>query len=84
MTIDDVKFVPSQFHFHSGIGETDSPTDDGSENTFNGKHFPLEMHVVHMNEKYTQDGQFRAAVLGVMFDLNSSPDFKGSFADSFF
>lgn len=49
MTIDDVKFVPSQFHFHSGKGETDLPTDDGSENTFNGKHYPLEMHVVHIN-----------------------------------
>ncbi len=42
------------------------------------------MHVVHMNEKYTKDGQFRAAVLGVMFELNLSPDFEGSFADSFF
>lgn len=56
MTLEDVKFVPYQFHFHKGVGETDLQTDDGSENTFNGKHYPLEMHVVHKNENYTQNG----------------------------
>ncbi|KAG1682726.1 DNA topoisomerase 4 subunit B [Nymphon striatum] len=40
ITIDGIKFTLKQFHFHAP-----------SENTVNGKHFPLETHFVHLSEK---------------------------------
>jgi len=55
------------FHFHWGdFGMK------GSEHTIDGKRYPLEMHIVHLNERYASleeavqypDG---LAVLGVMF-----------------
>ena len=42
-------FTPKQIHFHMGSGKTSSPNDDGSEHTFSNKYYPLEMHIVHMN-----------------------------------
>ena len=42
-------FKPLSFHFHMGKGQTNSTSDDGSEHTLKGKHFPLEMHVVMAN-----------------------------------
>jgi carbonic anhydrase len=50
LTIDDRSFELKQFHFHAP-----------SENTFNGKHFPLEGHLVHADK----DGNL--AVVAVMF-----------------
>lgn len=46
-----------QFHFHSP-----------SEHTFNGKHFPLEVHLVHA------DKQGNLAVVGVMFEQGDAND----------
>lgn len=50
LTLDERSFELKQFHFHAP-----------SENTFNGKHFPLEGHLVHAD----QDGNL--AVVAVMF-----------------
>ena len=49
--LDDDNFKLKQYHFHSP-----------SENTINGKQYPLEVHFVHSNEK----GDL--AVLAVMFE----------------
>ena len=51
LTIDGKAFVLTQFHFHTP-----------SENTFNGKRFPLEGHLVHADK----DGNL--AVVAVMFE----------------
>jgi carbonic anhydrase len=51
LTIDGRSFVLAQFHFHTP-----------SENTFNGKRFPLEGHLVHADK----DGNL--AVVALMFD----------------
>lgn len=48
------KFHLVQFHFHSI-----------SENTLDGKHYPLELHAVHKDK----DGHL--AVLGVLFDVGA-------------
>jgi len=50
LTVDGRRFELKQFHFHAP-----------SENTFNGKHFPLEGHLVHADK----DGKL--AVVAVMF-----------------
>ena len=46
-------FVPLQLHFHSP-----------SEHTIDGKHYDLEMHIVH---KYKDSGDL-GAVVGIFFD----------------
>lgn len=56
MTLDGVDYELKQFHFHMP-----------SEHTVNGKHFPVEAHFVHVNEK----GE--TAVLAMMF-LPGKPD----------
>ncbi|MBK4715386.1 MULTISPECIES: carbonic anhydrase [Tenebrionibacter/Tenebrionicola group] len=53
--LDDEKFTLRQFHFHAP-----------SENTVNGKHYPLEMHLVH------QDDEGEMAVVAVMFNVGAS------------
>jgi len=50
---DTTSFVPLSFHFHSP-----------SENTINGKHFDLEMHIVHKNKHTGHLG----AVVTIFFD----------------
>ena len=55
VTLDGEKFVLQQFHFHSP-----------SENTLNGKSFPMEAHFVHMNA----DGEI--AVIAVMFETGKA------------
>ncbi|KAM4706978.1 carbonic anhydrase 15-like [Discoglossus pictus] len=58
-----------QFHFHWG-----SPTRDGSEHTLDGKQYPMELHIVHINSKYgniveaKKDAQ-GLAVLGFLFTV---------------
>jgi carbonic anhydrase len=52
ITLDNQEFVLKQFHFHTP-----------SENTINGKHFPLEAHFVHRNEVTNH-----YAVVAVMFE----------------
>ncbi|WAR15734.1 CAH14-like protein [Mya arenaria] len=61
-------YVAAQFHFHWGADDT-----RGSEHAINGRHYPMEMHIVHYNRKY---GNFTAAlkpedglaVLGFFFE----------------
>ncbi|MCX2945329.1 carbonic anhydrase family protein [Rahnella perminowiae] len=55
VTLDGEKFVLQQFHFHSP-----------SENTLNGKSFPMEAHFVHMNA----EGEI--AVIAVMFETGKA------------
>ncbi len=50
MILDDVEYELKQFNFHTP-----------SENTVNGKHFPLEAHFMHQND----DGEL--AVLAMLF-----------------
>jgi carbonic anhydrase len=52
ITLDGADYVVRQFHFHSP-----------SEHTLDGKHFPLELHIVH------KDRQGNLAVVGLLFDL---------------
>ncbi|KAH3885053.1 hypothetical protein DPMN_009041 [Dreissena polymorpha] len=62
-------FVAEQFHFHWGAVD-----ERGSEHSVNGRHFPMEMHIVHYNKKY---GNFSSsvgkldglAVLGFFFEI---------------
>lgn len=50
--VDGIKFKLAQFHFHTP-----------SENTINGKHFPMEAHFVHL------DKNGNITVLAVMFKI---------------
>ena len=49
--LDGEQFTLKQFHFHTP-----------SENTINGKNFPLEVHLVHLNKKN------EIAVVAIMFE----------------
>jgi carbonic anhydrase len=51
IVLDGEAFTLKQFHFHTP-----------SENTINGKHFPLEAHLVHLNEKN------EIAVVAILFE----------------
>lgn len=51
MLVDGTRYDLLQFHFHAP-----------SEHTINGRHYPMEMHLVHKNKK----GEL--AVVGVMFE----------------
>ncbi|KAK2876883.1 hypothetical protein Q8A67_020979 [Cirrhinus molitorella] len=44
-------YNPKQFHLHWGNGTT-SP---GSEHTVDGKHYPMELHIVNVHSKYNGD-----------------------------
>ena len=55
VTIDDVPFQLQQVHFHAP-----------SENTLHGKHYAMEMHMVHKNA----DGEI--AVVAVMFETGAA------------
>lgn len=57
LTVDGHAYELKQFHFHTL-----------SENTIEGKHFPLEMHLVHVDK----DGNI--AVIGVMFSEGEKND----------
>lgn len=75
----------AQLHFHWGAS-----SDKGSEHKINGKHYPMEVHLVHFNTKYGTDlgkaiaeGNNRGkrdslAVLGTMFEIQEkdNDDFK--------
>ncbi|XP_063313118.1 carbonic anhydrase 15-like [Pelobates fuscus] len=61
-----------QFHFHWG-----SPKSDGSEHTMDGKQFPMELHIVHMNAKYKSIAEAKKdpeglAVLGFLFTVGET------------
>ncbi|XP_067128881.1 carbonic anhydrase 12-like [Centruroides vittatus] len=58
-----------QLHFHWGL-----ENERGSEHTVDGKRFPLEMHLVHYNERYKPGEAAKKpdglAVLAVLFELS--------------
>ncbi|KAG8455893.1 hypothetical protein GDO86_001911 [Hymenochirus boettgeri] len=61
-----------QFHFHWG-----SSTKDGSEHLLNGKQYPMELHIVHMNAKYKNIAEAKKdtqglAVLGFFFTVSDT------------
>ncbi|XP_052802891.1 carbonic anhydrase 2-like [Mya arenaria] len=62
-------FVAEQFHFHWGAADT-----RGSEHSINGRHYPMEMHIVHYNRRYgnlttAMDKEDGLAVLGFFFEI---------------
>lgn len=62
-------FVAQQFHFHWGAVDT-----RGSEHHINDRHFPMEMHIVHFNQKYgdikhAMDKSDGLAVLAFFFEI---------------
>lgn len=73
-------YTAAQFHFHSGLHHANTKL-MGSEHTYNGKHFPLELHIVHINEDEETQDKFKAAVVGVMFKAKNTK--KKTFADEF-
>lgn len=69
----------AQFHFHWG-----STSSKGAEHLINGIQYAMEMHLVHMNTKYSTMEQALAqpdgfAVVGVLFDVarNDNPALSG-------
>ncbi|XP_072000944.1 carbonic anhydrase 15-like [Engystomops pustulosus] len=66
------KYKALQFHFHWG-----SPNKDGSEHTVDGKQFPLELHIVHMNTKFNSITEAKKdpqglAVLGILITVGET------------
>ncbi|XP_078523973.1 carbonic anhydrase 15-like [Lissotriton helveticus] len=62
-------FQALQLHFHWG-----GPNQDGSEHRIDGKQFPMELHIVHLNSKYKSIAAAKAdpnglAVLGLLFKV---------------
>jgi len=64
-----------QLHWHWGANSS-----RGSEHTLNGKEYPLEVHLVHVNTKYYVDGAPSAdnfgmpdglAVLGIFYEIST-------------
>jgi len=76
------KFEPIQFHYHWGYDDT-----TGSEHFIDGKQFPMEVHVVHMNTAYDLstflnygDG---ALVLGFMIEKGTGNTASKQLTDHF-
>jgi len=78
--ISNMTFSPKQIHFHSGVSHSD-PNNMGSEHTYNGNHYALEMHIVHLNEDPKTQDFFKAAVVGVMFKAEDTDEL--TYADYF-
>lgn len=76
----NMTYRPLQFHFHSGVNHA-NVDDMGSEHTYNGEHYPLELHIVHSNDDEDTQDWFKYAVVGVMFTAEDTDDL--SFADDF-
>nr|AIG55433.1 secreted protein [Thraustotheca clavata] len=55
LVLDGVSYEAAQLHFHTP-----------SEHTFDGKHYPLEMHIVHS----AVEKNHSLAVVGILFDYN--------------
>ncbi|NWX97161.1 CAH15 anhydrase, partial [Nothoprocta ornata] len=61
-----------QLHFHWG-----SPAGNGSEHTLDGRQFPMELHIVHINVNYRTLAEAKGhpnglAVLGFFFTLSDT------------
>jgi hypothetical protein len=80
--VPSMTFIPKQFHFHHGIFHKNE-SNGGSENTFNGEHMNVEMHIVHVNEDNSTQDKFIAAVTAVLFKSHPNVTEYG-FADIFF
>jgi len=69
-----------RFEFHSFHWHWGSDPKKGSEHTINGKSYPLELHLVHVNTKYKDDlnkalsKKDGLAVLGVLYELVDEDD----------
>ncbi|XP_048778796.2 carbonic anhydrase 2-like isoform X1 [Ostrea edulis] len=70
------KFKPAQFHFHWGHSDN-----EGSEHTYDGHRFPMELHIVSYNEKYgslqnaaPKDGD-GLAVLGFWYQISDHDNY---------
>ncbi|XP_074868641.1 carbonic anhydrase 15-like [Carettochelys insculpta] len=66
------KYRALQFHFHWG-----NLKGNGSEHTIDGRQFPMELHLVHMNTKYKTFKEAKGhpdglAVLGFMFKVSNA------------
>jgi carbonic anhydrase len=69
------------FHFHYGVGNI------GSENTIDGRQFPLELHLIHwdhdnyahVNAGLQSGDPFALAVVGVMYEIGAHNDGFDSF-----
>lgn len=79
--IQNMTFIPKQFHFHYGTHHKND-SENGSEHTFNGVHMNAEMHIVHFNENPDTKDKFLAAVTGILFKANESIS-EPTFADVF-
>lgn len=60
-------YRPLNFHFHAP-----------SDHTLHGKHFDLEMHIVHVKKSNKQLG----AVLSILFDSRAAADYPNPFITS--
>ena len=70
-----IRFDFLQLHWHWGANSS-----RGSEHTLNGKEYPLEVHLVHVNTKYYVNGAPSAdnfampdglAVLGIFYEIST-------------
>ena len=70
-----IRFDFLQLHWHWG-----SDSSKGSEHTMNGKEYPLEVHLVHVNSKYYVDGapsndnfakSDGLAVIGIFYEIST-------------
>lgn len=64
------KYITAQLHFHWGRDDT-----QGSEHIFRGRHYPLELHIVHYKEVYGDVANSTGyddglAVLGFFFTVS--------------
>lgn len=71
-TFQGATFNLAQFHFHWG-----AHNHEGSEHAFDDTFSPLEMHMVHVNEKYTNSTEALEhddgfLVVGIMFEPDDS------------
>ena len=67
------QYVFNQFHMHWGSGDG-----WGSEHTLDGRAFPAELHIVHLNRNYGSAQQALEhkdglAVVGVFIELGEYP-----------
>ncbi|KAL4660608.1 hypothetical protein GN956_G1420 [Arapaima gigas] len=72
----ETKYKAMQFHFHWGKNGS-----AGSEHTVDGEQYPMELHIVHIKEKYSTVSEALGdptgvAVLGFFYEESSSPNRK--------
>ncbi|CAK8672208.1 unnamed protein product [Clavelina lepadiformis] len=77
-------FQVVQVHFHWGsgkVGEKGIELIGGSEHTVDGKHFPMEMHIVHKKVPEGGDGNDNLAVIAVFLDYKEKNVLESQSAD---